>query len=237
MKVTVFQHNSTGAASRIGDLLEKKGATVNAIHCYHEDFSDFDPYEPDLLISMGGPAGVYQSHLYPFLDEELKFLEKRIEADLPTLGICLGAQLLAKTLGAECFIGTRGFEFGWHDLRVTKQGMLTPIKHFSGAETSMFHSHSDTFDLPAGATLLASSALYENQIFSYGKNILAMQCHPEMTERQVHNLLVNMAGHSTVIEAFDVKKFKREMTTNYPKLVKQTELFLQDWLELTGLAS
>jgi len=135
----------------------------------------------DLLIVLGGPLGVYDVAHYPFLKDELTALKIRIAADKPTLGVCLGAQLIAAALGAKVYPGAKGKEIGWSPLTAApgeESGLLAPM--FADGVKAL-HWHGDTFDLPAGARRLAGSAKYENQAYRVGKRTLGLQFHVEAT--------------------------------------------------------
>ena len=138
------------------------------------------------LIVMGGPMGVYEADRYPFLGEEQRLIRQAAELGLPVLGICLGSQLVAGALGAKVYPGHRK-EIGWYPVEVT-----APADELTAGLPSRFmafHWHGDTFDLPAGATRLFRSDLYENQGFRWGKNILAIQFHFEINAAMVDEWL------------------------------------------------
>ena len=135
-----------------------------------------DPAATDLLIVLGAPIGVYEEDKYPFLREEIDLLTARLGAGRPMLGICLGAQLIARVLGAKVYpSGVK--EIGWRPVDLTEAASTTPLRHL--ANTSVLHWHGDIFDLPRGAEHLASTAICRNQAFCVGSNILAVQFHPE----------------------------------------------------------
>src|SRR5262249_51014029 len=124
--------------------------------------------------------GVYDSEEYPFLLDELELLRACLQQRLPTVGICLGAQLLASALGARVYPGPHK-EIGWSPLSLTEAGAAGPLVAL-GAGLPVLHWHGDSFDLPAGATLLASTALYRHQAFALGPTILGLQFHPEVLD-------------------------------------------------------
>lgn len=136
-----------------------------------------DALAPDLLIVLGAPVGVYEEDKYPFLRGELDLLEVRLAKGAPAFGICLGAQLIARALGARVYpSGLK--EIGWGPVDLTEAAATAPLRHLSGAP--VLHWHGDTFDLPEGAVHLASTAKCRNQAFSLGANILGVQFHPEV---------------------------------------------------------
>lgn len=183
----------------------------------------------DLLIILGGPIGVYDHLHYPFIDDELKLLENRFKKNAPTLGICLGSQVMAKALGAKVY-PNHIKEIGWDSLILTEEGEKDVVNFLSQEHTSMFHWHGDTFDLPLGATLLASTKNCRNQIYKWGSNTLAFQCHPEVTAEQLEYWWV---GHAAELQqqALDVNYLRIESQRLAPQLQQQSQKCLQEWLK------
>ena len=138
------------------------------------------------VIILGGFMGVYEQDSYPFLKDELKWLETVVKAEKPLVGICLGSQLIARVFGAGVYKGYSGPEIGWKPVTLTAEGKADPLFRGFPSVFTPIHWHADTFDLPIGATLLASSELYPHQAFHYGNSTLAIQFHVEATEKLVH---------------------------------------------------
>ena len=180
----------------------------------------------DLLVVMGGPIGVYEDETYPFLRDELRLIERRIAAGRPVLGVCLGAQLMAAALGAQVFAGGRK-ELGWSPVRLTPAGHESALRHLNGV--SVLHWHGDTFDLPRGAELLASTDSYENQAFSYGHHALAMQFHPEVDSARMEQWLI---GHACELAAadIDVCALRAKSRELGPTLKTAGQRLLEEWL-------
>jgi GMP synthase (glutamine-hydrolysing) len=229
MDIVVLRHLFSNGPGSLGLVLDKLKLPYRVIDAWDYDFSGFDAYKPDLLIIMGGSPGVYQMDDYPFIKQEVSILEKRLARDLPTLGICLGAQMMAKALGADVYKGDAGLETGWGPLHITPDGEKTPVRHLDGKYTSMVHWHGDTFDLPKNTSLLASSARYENQAFSFGQRALALQFHPEMTPHIMKEWLVKSAP-SVMDGRIDLQNSRKETEQFGPALMKQTEIFFREWL-------
>ena len=141
-----------------------------------------------LLILMGGPMSVYDEDLYPFLIEEKAFVRSWVNEGNPTLGICLGAQLIADCLGARVYRGNHE-ELGWYELMVTEKGKKDPFVRVFPPRFPVFQWHSETFDLPKGAMLLATAQDYPHQAFRFGELTYAFQFHLEVTEEMLHTWL------------------------------------------------
>lgn len=133
----------------------------------------------DLLVTMGGPMGVYEQAAHPWIADEVAMLSARIAAGKPTLGVCLGAQMIAAALGARVYPGPVK-EVGFAPVALSEAGRLSPLRHLAGVP--LLHWHGDTFDPPSGVEHLASTPAYANQAFRRGDRLLALQCHPEMGE-------------------------------------------------------
>lgn len=154
--------------------VEAAGYDIERVDVAEPRFPTLDLAAPDLLIMMGGPMSVYQHAEHPWLAGYLDRLAGRLERDRPTLGVCLGAQMIASALEAPVFRGPLK-EVGYSELAVLDP-LLRPLEG-----VPVLHWHGDTFHLPPDAELLASSGLYANQGFRRG-NVLALQFHAEMGE-------------------------------------------------------
>ncbi|MBN9885769.1 glutamine amidotransferase [Salipiger abyssi] len=135
-----------------------------------------DPLEPDLVVVLGGPIGVNDGAAFPCMTEERDWLTMRLAADRPTLGICLGAQLMAAALGARVALLAQK-EIGFAPLTLTAPGRVGPLVHL--ADIPVLHWHGEGFALPAGTERLAGTPACETQGFARGRNILGLQFHPE----------------------------------------------------------
>lgn len=155
--------------------IEAAGYAVDRVDVADPGFSAVDLRQPDLLIMMGGPMGVYERDEHPWIACQLRRLAQRIAAGRPTLGVCFGAQMIAAAMGAEVFPGPTK-EIGFHP--VTVHDTAGPLRHL--IDVPVLHWHGDTFTLPEDVDLLASSPLYPHQAFARGANVLALQFHAEM---------------------------------------------------------
>ncbi|MGH1405834.1 MAG: glutamine amidotransferase [Rhodomicrobiaceae bacterium] len=188
-------------------------------------------YEADLLFILGGPCGVYEDDLYPFLKDEVALAKHRIENNLPMIGICLGAQIIALAAGAKVYPGPNGKEIGWGPILLTEEGRNGPLSPLSLRDAPMFHWHGDTFDLPEGASLLASSELYKNQIYSLGNNILGFQSHPELDPQNIEHWLIGHACELAQTAQADLLQIRAD-TKNYGERLRANGVeALSNWLQ------
>ncbi len=229
MRVVSFRHMCSDGLCALSDTLDEKNIPYHYIDTYRDDLAVYDPLDENPLIILGGTCGVYQMEDYPFLKDELNVLEKRLAADLPTLGICLGAQLMAKALGAKVEAGTKGPEIGWYDISVNEAGMNSPVRHFDKQYTKMMQWHGDTFDLSSDMVRLASSEQYQNQAFSYGKNAIGVQFHPEVRPCTLKGWYVSAAG-DVANGTLDLPKMRADTEANIDRMSQQARLFIGEWL-------
>jgi GMP synthase (glutamine-hydrolysing) len=189
---------------------------------------DIDPVSAELLVVLGGPIGVYEGGAYPFLDDERRLLAARLRAKRPTLGICLGAQLVAAALGGKVYAsGTK--EIGFSPLALTDTGAKGALRHLT--DVPVLHWHGDTFDLPLGAQLLASTSVCRNQAFAIGAHGLALQFHPEADmPDDIEDWLV---GHAAELAAakVDVRVLRARAEEVGPTLREAGRRMLQEWLD------
>ncbi len=174
---TILQHVAWEGPGLIAAEAQRRGL--------HTDIRRLDlgagipePDEVQGLIVMGGPMGVYETGKYPFLAGECSLIAELVRRDRPVLGVCLGAQLLARALGASVFPG-HGPEIGFGFVELTEEGKRDALFGPDRPFVPVFHWHGDTFDLPEGSTLLASSAEYPHQAFRFASCAYGLQFHIE----------------------------------------------------------
>lgn len=218
----------------IGSLepeLLRRGFAVSTVDVATAQFPLPEIQHADLLVVMGGPIGVYEADDYPFLTAEIDVIRQRLVARKPTLGICLGAQLMAAALGARVYPGDHGSEIGWFPL-LSASGSPTPdwFAPFLAGNLAVLHWHGDTFDLPAGAKLLASTKRYPHQAFMLEDFALALQFHPEVTKRGLEHWYV---GHTCELRAknISINKLRADAQANAPNLQAAAAEFWRLWLD------
>jgi len=178
-KVLVFQHVPFEILGTLDPLLRADGYRVRYVN-----FSREPEVEPEVekyqgLIILGGPMNVDMTDAYPHLDTEVRLIRRAIAQDIPILGICLGAQLIAKALGAPVTKNPEK-EIGWYDISLTRAGKTDPLMGHLEDTRRIFEWHGDTFALPDGAVHLATGQTCANQAFRYGENVYGFQFHMEV---------------------------------------------------------
>src|ERR1700693_1843433 len=156
--VLAITHVAFEDLGSLGIELTHSGFHIEIIDACTADISSIDGIGSDLLVVLGGPIGVYDRDAYHFINAEIELLSSRLAAQRPTLGICLGAQLMAAALGARVYPGNRGKELGWAPIQAapdsTVPSWFRPLLH---PALRVLHWHGDTFDLPDGAERLAET--------------------------------------------------------------------------------
>jgi GMP synthase (glutamine-hydrolysing) len=225
-QVTVIQHL---AFEDLGSFEAVLQAQDMCITCLQAGVDDTAPAiaQADLSIILGGPIGVYEQTTYPFLAAELQAIHQRVQANRPTLGICLGAQLIAQAAGGRVYPGGIK-EIGWSTLTLTTEGRACALQHLQ--DTPVLHWHGDTFELPPQAQRLASSALYANQAFHIGPNLLGLQFHPEVQGKTFERWLI---GHAAELAAakVDVTSLRAQSHAYAAELELAGQALLRQWLD------
>lgn len=198
---------------------------------YHDvgtvDWDSLAKANPDLLIVLGGPIGAYEESNYPFLKTEIRLIASRLEAGQPTMGICLGAQLIARAAGSHVYPGAVK-EIGFAPIALTEAGKLSCLSGFA-RDPMTLHWHGDTFDIPEGAVHLASTTDYANQAFSIGQNIIGFQFHPEAGGPGFESWLI---GHAAELSAarIDIPEFRAQANLYAPALARKAQSTCKTWL-------
>ena len=225
----VIQHIAFEHLGNLAPVLRQHGYAINTFMAGIDELSPISKDDPDLLVVLGGPIGVYETDAYPYLETELELVGERIARNRPVLGICLGCQLIARALGANVYPGGTK-EIGWAPLEIhndAEGNVLAPMQEAA----DVLHWHGDTFDLPAGATLLASSALYPNQAFSYRSNVLALQFHLEVETEAMENWYLGHAHEIGSVDGLTVPRLREDGQRYGPRLQAPVQKVWGKWLD------
>jgi GMP synthase (glutamine-hydrolysing) len=177
-RLLVLQHIACEPPAAYEDELREWGAELVRVEVDEgEPLPDWREFAG--IVAMGGPMGAYEDDAYDWLPREKQLIAEAVRAGMPFWGVCLGSQLLAASLGARVYAGERA-EVGVLPVTLTDAASDDPV--FAGAprEFPTLQWHGDTFDLPDGATLLASSPAYPHQAFRVGR-AYALQFHIEVS--------------------------------------------------------
>jgi GMP synthase (glutamine-hydrolysing) len=207
--------------------IEAAGYHVDRIDVADPGFSGLDLSEPDLLIMMGGPMGVYEHEEHPWIRCQLGRLARRLDGGRPTLGVCFGAQMMAAAMGGEVYPGPAK-EVGFGPVTVNDAARGGPLRHI--VDVPVLHWHGDTFTLPDDVELLASSPLYPHQAFRRGPGILALQFHAEMGLDPRFEAWLAQAP-DVVTEVGGEAKLRAEHDTLGPGAVAAGQAMIAEWLE------
>lgn len=181
MRVLAFRHSPSEGLGLLGEILDAHGIACKCADLYDAAADEPSAADPDALIFLGGSMSANDD--LSFLRREIDYLRAAVPLGKPVLGICLGAQLIARAFGASVFPNATK-EIGWAPVKFTDAAQNDRLLHGLRSEV-IFHWHGETFDLPAGAELLASSAACRHQAFRLGDRVYGFQFHLEVTPEMI----------------------------------------------------
>jgi GMP synthase (glutamine-hydrolysing) len=213
-RLLVFQHVSFEILGTLHPLLKARGFRIR-----YANFGRHPHAQPEIdryngLVVLGGPMNVDDLERHPHLAVEVELIQQAIDQGLPVLGICLGAQLIAKALGAPVH-ANGGKEIGWYEVSPTPAAKNDPLFWDFGEREKIFQWHSDIFALPAGAVQLVTSRICPHQAFRYGTNVYGLQFHLEVDERLIERWLTVPAHCAELAEGRIDPAVIRHETTLY----------------------
>ncbi|UAK26198.1 glutamine amidotransferase [Sphingomonas nostoxanthinifaciens] len=207
--------------------IEQAGYAVSRIDVTDPAFADLDWTTPDLVALMGGPMGVHEDAIYPWIAAELAGLRRRLDAARPTIGVCLGSQMIAAALGARVFPGPTK-EVGFAPVALLPEGTGSPLRHVAGIP--VLHWHGDTFDLPTGVERLAETELYAHQAFRIDPWLLALQFHPEMGEDPRIEAWLDGSDAYLAEAGTDAARVRADYAAHGPRAVVAGRALVAEWL-------
>lgn len=192
LNIQIFQHVPFEGPAAIEPYFVAMGHQVCVTKLFAQDRAEVHS-NTDGLIIMGGPMGTSDEAEFPWLADEKKAILKAVELDMPVLGICLGAQLLAEVLGAK--VSPMGYrEIGWFPVETNVEFLDHPLGKVFPEEFAPLHWHGDTFEIPDSAIAIGASEACPNQGFVYGTKQIALQFHLEFDQTSVKRLAKNAAN-------------------------------------------
>jgi len=183
-RLLVLQHIACEHLGLIEPVLKERGQEFWYVRPFAGEDIPKDLAGWDGVIALGGPMSANDGERVGFIADELRLLTKVLETGMPALGICLGAQLIAKAAGAEITAGEEK-EIGWYPLRLTEEGKKDRVLTGLPDTFPVFQWHGETFDVPPGAVGLAGSERYSNQAFRLGETVYGLQFHLETTQPMI----------------------------------------------------
>lgn len=228
--VWVLQHVQYETLGSIAGALESCNISAQHVHIFAGETVPREMGDAAGLVVMGGPMGVYEQPIYPFLREEMRLIEQTLKQGKPVLGVCLGSQLLAATLGAKVTKGKEK-EIGWHQVTLTDAAVTDQL--LVGVEPSFiaFHWHGDIFELPRNAVSLASSQLTKYQAFRYGQNAYGVLFHMEVTESIIRDMVAASTDYLAEAQVDGREIIDRSMDF-LPRLQEIAESVFGRWASL-----
>jgi GMP synthase (glutamine-hydrolysing) len=178
MHVLVIENYPHATPGLVGAALNEARATCRVLRPHAGDSVPTVADGFDALVLLGGAQNALDDANHPYLSDEAALVRAYASEDRAVLGICLGAQIVARAAGAENLLD-RPVEFGWHEVRATEAGQADPVLSALGGAAPLFHWHIDTFTLPPGAVHLAASDQTPVQAFRLGRAVYGIQFHFE----------------------------------------------------------
>ena len=213
-EVIILQHVSNENAGTILDHLIAKHTPYRVLCLYEKECVLPGIGSIKSVISLGGPMNVYEEDKYPFLKQEDTFIKNIVQNEIPFLGICLGAQLLAKALNARVYKANKP-EIGWSDVVLTEKAKQDALLgHVSDEKLHVLQWHEDTFDLPEGATHLASSADVYNQAYCTKGLFYGFQFHIEVNRSMLTEWFRNNPDLSQILSTYNAYSKKLNQTAD-----------------------
>jgi GMP synthase (glutamine-hydrolysing) len=205
MRVVIIMHIQSEGPGSLGDYLEKRGAGLDFVRLYAGDKLP-EISDCDAIVSLGGPMNVDDEDKYPFLAHETGFLRRAFEAKKPVLGICLGAQMIAKAAGARV-VKSPQKEVGWSNIDLTEEGAADPIFKDLPHKLEVLQWHEDMFEIPNGGKLLAESKDCPHQALRYA-NAVGLQFHVEVTKEILADWFAGSPDNDKILARYDEVKSK-----------------------------
>jgi len=231
--ILVVQHFACETIGTIELALRSQGLSFRYIRVHQGDAVPAHLGDAAGLIVMGGPMSVYDHGRLPHLGQEMRLVESALELGRPVLGVCLGSQLLAHVLGARVYPG-QFKEIGWHSVKISPAAKHDVTWAAVPGQFFGFHWHGDAFDLPSGATLLASSVLTPHQAFRFGASAYGILFHMEVTAPQIDELAAAFPDELHQVGA-SVEELRESTRRHLPQLSDVGQGIFRGWSKLVAI--
>jgi GMP synthase (glutamine-hydrolysing) len=228
-QVNVIRHLAFEDLGCFADEFAARGLPVRYFDAGRDDLEGLG-VDDDLLVILGGPISANDNAWFDFIDVELTLLAGRIAGNKPTLGICLGSQLIARAAGAKVYPGAAK-EIGWAPVMLEAADDSNPLNPLADNGGMVLHWHGETFDLPTGAERLASSAITPNQAFRLGRAILGLQFHLEVTGAGLESWYIGHIGEIMATDGVSVNTLREQAARHAEAAAAAGRSCLGRWLD------
>lgn len=235
MSVLFIKHIDIEGPGTVADFLQSRDILYRTVDVSLGDLTPLaDMEDIRAVIILGGPMNVYEEDKYSFLKAEDLFIKKALREGIPMLGLCLGAQLIAKATGAKV-VKAANKEIGWFRVSLTDNASTDPLFHNLNGEMDVFQWHGDTFTIPDNGVHLAASRLCANQAFRYGQNAYGLQFHLEVTAPMVRSWLDAYADEIATMENVDRNKILMQAESCAAVYNNQADRFYENFFKIAGI--
>lgn len=193
MRVLVVEHHDKATVGMIGETLRELGADLRTVWGMYGDPLPPSHRQADALVVLGGTMNALDDERCPYFPHLTRLVREFADAGKPVLGVCLGAQLIARAFEADLHLGGE-LEFGFHPVSPTAAAAVDPVLGHLETTLPLFQWHNDHYALPPGAERLATGEQYENQAYRIGRTVYGMQFHFEVTHEMVRDQIEHTPG-------------------------------------------
>jgi GMP synthase-like glutamine amidotransferase len=233
LRILIVQNSRSAPAGLLGDYLTEFGADLVTVTPPEGDPLPVDAEGFDGVVVLGGPQSAVDDGTSPYIPRLLDLMRRFADADHPILGICLGAQLLARAHGERVYKHSL-MERGFKPITATPAGADDPVMGSLGAERHIMQWHYDTFDLPKDAVLLATGPDCANQAFRLGDSQYGLQFHPEVSSEIVRDWVARFRAEGASQDQVDEigREVEAQIDRHLPEAAAFARDLARDWLEL-----
>jgi len=228
-EVLVFQHDPFEDLGFFAEVLDREEARYRIVRLFHGEMPAEDWRHVAALIILGGTMAVDDEERFPFLRWEKRIIRAALDESVPILGVCLGAQLIAATLGSPVYEGPVR-EIGWSPISITPHGQVDSLLGYLPESATVFQWHSQACDLPPGAVCLASSMHYKTQAFRLGKLTYGLQFHLEVTPHMIERWIGERSKDLARTPYVSVEKIRADTRIYSHTLKYYGERFLAEFI-------